>query len=66
MTYDELPTDPDWDHVPLSLRELDGQPVALLTADGVETAVLVIVPELFGNLDRLRRDFYTDEPGDTR
>ena len=50
MNDDELPVDPDLDHVPSDLRllaGLNGGRVLVLDADGVSRDALVIVPALF-------------------
>lgn len=62
---DEFPLDPDWDHVPPELRSLAGQPVALVTDDGVELGVLAVAPGLFGHADRVSRKFYDEDGGST-
>jgi hypothetical protein len=55
INSDELPRDPDHDDVPEELELLAGlgQPVTVLTDDGVGPAALVIVPGLFGHARRL-------------
>jgi hypothetical protein len=56
---DELPADPDLDHVPEELRLLagldHGQPL-VLCEDGVGRAALAIAPGLFGHARRLQED----------
>ena len=58
---DELPRDPDMDHVPPELEELDGEPV-MITAVDRETGELVqlpgtlaVVPGLSGDAARRER-----------
>ena len=63
MTELDLPDDPDLDDVPPDLAALDGQPVTLTDTDGTtSTAVVVVVPGLWGHARRLREGFY-DDPG---
>jgi len=52
-----MPMDPDWDHVPPALRELDGQAVTVQGDDGPPT-LLTVLPGAFGEADRIRRRFY--------
>jgi hypothetical protein len=55
---EQLPRDPDWDHVPEGLEELDGEPV-MITAVDRETGervqlpgVMAVVPGLHGDAAR--------------
>ena len=54
---DDLPADPDLDHVPEELRLLarldHGQPM-LLSGDGAGPATLALAPGLFGHAARLK------------
>jgi hypothetical protein len=52
-----MPIDPDWDHVPPVLRELDGQAVTVLGDDG-PPALLTVLPGAFGEAARRRNGFY--------
>lgn len=52
-----MPIDPDWDHVPPVLRELDGQAVTVLGDDG-PPALLTVLPGAFGEASRRRNGFY--------
>jgi hypothetical protein len=56
-TQDELPRDPDLDHVPSDLQLLAGLgPVTVIEPDGVSREQLVIVPSLFAHARRLHDD----------
>lgn len=67
MTDLELPIDPDLDHAPPELADLDGTSVELVNARGRRyTGSLLIVPELFGHVRRMRDGTYhTDDDGGT-
>jgi hypothetical protein len=55
IDHDDLPRDPDLDHVPDELQLIAGLgPATVIDADGVGSATLVIVPGLFGHARRLR------------
>jgi len=55
----DMPPDPDEDDVPAGLAALAGQPVQITEPDGTTTtAVLMIVPGLFGHARRIREGFF--------
>lgn len=59
LASDELPADPDLDHVPSDLRilaGLDDGRVTVLSDDGVGPAMLVIVPAMFAHEHRVTED----------
>jgi hypothetical protein len=55
---EQLPRDPDWDHVPEGLEQLDGQAVTISGTDRASgeqvqlQGALVVVPGLSGDLHR--------------
>lgn len=56
---DELPPDPDLDHVPSDLRILAGLnhgQVTVLADDGVSRDTLVLVPSMFAHEHRMTED----------
>lgn len=55
---DDMPRDPDLDHVDeeLLLLAYSGRQVTLISEDGVGPATVVIVPSLFGHAHQLRED----------
>ena len=61
----ELPPDPDYADVPPPMLALDGEPVTATLHDGtVEVSHLLIVPELFAHVRRLREGFYNNNQED--
>jgi hypothetical protein len=59
---DELPRDPDMDHVPPELEALDGQPVTITAVDRATgelvqlQGAMTVVPGLYGDQHRREQD----------
>ena len=60
---DDMPPDPDLDHVDeeLLLLAYSGRPVTLISEDGVGPATVVIVPSLFGHARRMAEGWTEEE-----